>query len=712
MSPDLNDADLERELRRRAESARLRSDWARFELLPAVLSRMENGVDRVPSSRLAALAGIAAMAAVLVLLVVALPRFVPGPAASPSAVSGIDDPSPTSLAEPTSGPIASPPEPGVASKAVPCPYAGGDAETAEVAITDHVGLVLDCVTSTPGTDRPSKDPGSGASVSNPGRNTTQLEVFWREPALCDTVAELELMRVEAGYMLVVDSLPGDATRMCRLPSHSYHGVTLQLATPIAADDVQALLLHSGRNVSMADTSGNRFYLSIGSGKREYSAGDAIAVDAELGYSDGPDTLEANTQLGFGFEQLDGDLEMAPGWPDICMPQELRGDDPLRVPYGKSGGYSPEDPNAEFYRRYLDDPELRLPPGIWRIYALANLIVGHDCGGESLSLTASVIVRTTAVPADGPSPAPEPSSSPGPTSSPQTTARTIECPYATGEDRPLEVEIGDHSGLVIGCGAFVELSTPDEFVRATNVGSDQTMLEVRWEIPEVCSSMPVRIGLWGPLNYEPPLGLPPPFVLQIDHAADPESDQGCIDSVATQGVRLSLNSAVSAADIEAFRTSGGSGFDESRFEDHSLALSIADDALEFEAGEPIEVTASFVYTGPRTSVTLDSQDPNPAFGFHQLDGTVRQGPGSDLITQAIQLERNLPLVIPYRKSGFYVTNDADGPFSEEAYWADPELRLPPGVYRVYVSGGGDLDGNFWDRDSRVVYARASIIIHVR
>jgi hypothetical protein len=79
MSPDLNNADLERELRRRADSARLRNDWARLELLPAVRFRMEAGVKRVPSPRLAPVAGIAAMAAVLVLLVVALPRLVPGP---------------------------------------------------------------------------------------------------------------------------------------------------------------------------------------------------------------------------------------------------------------------------------------------------------------------------------------------------------------------------------------------------------------------------------------------------------------------------------------------------------------------------------------------------------------------------------------------------------------------------------------------------------
>lgn len=93
MSPDLNDTDLERELRRRAEGARLRTDWARFELLATVRSGLDSRIDRVPSPRLAPLGGIAAVAAVLVLLIVALPRFVPGPQSTA-------DPSPTAVAGP------------------------------------------------------------------------------------------------------------------------------------------------------------------------------------------------------------------------------------------------------------------------------------------------------------------------------------------------------------------------------------------------------------------------------------------------------------------------------------------------------------------------------------------------------------------------------------------------------------------------------------
>lgn len=289
---------------------------------------------------------------------------------------------------------------------------------------------------------------------------------------------------------------------------------------------------------------------------------------------------------------------------------------------------------------------------------------------------------------------------------------IECQYPSADGRSTEISIVDHSGLVIGCNAFVELSMPEAFAQASSVGPDETLLEVRWEIPQVCTSMPVQLGLWGPLTYDPPFGLPPPFVLQVDEQTQPGSGQGCRASVATQGVRLALRSAISAEDVEPFRTSGGRGFDVSRLGDHSLALTLTADTLEYEAGQPIDIAASLLYLGPKPNVRLDAGDPNPAFGFHQLDGPVRQMVASDLMSEAVELERDVPLVIPYRKNGAYITDRADGPFSEEAYRSDPQLRLPPGLYRVYVSGGGDLDGNFWDRDSRIVYARASIVIRVR
>jgi hypothetical protein len=74
---------------------------------------------------------------------------------------------------------------------------------------------------------------------------------------------------------------------------------------------------------------------------------------------------------------------------------------------------------------------------------------------------------------------------------------------------------------------------------------------------------------------------------------------------------------------------------------------------------------------------------------------------------------VPVTVPYRKSGLYIGPDFPDPAADEAYWADPELRLPPGIYRIYVSAGGVINGSCMGRDvDSIGLARASIVIEVR
>lgn len=123
MSPDLNDADLERELRRRANAANVDERWAAGTLLPAVRAAISADVpERKPAPRVAGLAGLATVLAVVVMVILVVPRVIPGPAVSPSAVSGLTDPSPSGPS-PTNVPIAGTPAPSPSSR-VDCPYAG------------------------------------------------------------------------------------------------------------------------------------------------------------------------------------------------------------------------------------------------------------------------------------------------------------------------------------------------------------------------------------------------------------------------------------------------------------------------------------------------------------------------------------------------------------------------------------------------------------
>jgi len=66
--------------------------------------------------------------------------------------------------------------------------------------------------------------------------------------------------------------------------------------------------------------------------------------------------------------------------------------PVEQRFGKSGGFSQEDPNADFIRTYLTDPVLRLPVGRWRI--VADLIASDgmcDAGAHVLSAPLEITV---------------------------------------------------------------------------------------------------------------------------------------------------------------------------------------------------------------------------------------------------------------------------------------------------------------------------------
>ena len=62
---------------------------------------------------------------------------------------------------------------------------------------------------------------------------------------------------------------------------------------------------------------------------------------------------------------------------------------------KSGGFSADDPNADFYRSFFADPLVHLPAGDWTLTAVASLVDGYGGSGESYTLRAAVLVHVTA-----------------------------------------------------------------------------------------------------------------------------------------------------------------------------------------------------------------------------------------------------------------------------------------------------------------------------
>lgn len=97
-------------------------------------------------------------------------------------------------------------------------------------------------------------------------------------------------------------------------------------------------------------------------------------------------------FAFEFAEITGARKVIPVWDAACAGHEVRAGAPLASRIVKSGGWSDEEPDADFYRAFFQGPEVRLPPGVWDITALATFSEGAGCGGRSVALRATVRVE--------------------------------------------------------------------------------------------------------------------------------------------------------------------------------------------------------------------------------------------------------------------------------------------------------------------------------
>ena len=137
-----------------------------------------------------------------------------------------------------------------------------------------------------------------------------------------------------------------------------------------------------------------FLLAMQVGSGVFNAGAPIDIAAQLTWTGAAPSAtiwgSGGGPVSFGLKQLDGDLELGPAMTADCRAHEFARGVPVQIPYRKSGGFSADDKNAEFYRAFFADPVLRLPAGQWRVTAGAN---GHlmpcDANAPSVDITVAV-----------------------------------------------------------------------------------------------------------------------------------------------------------------------------------------------------------------------------------------------------------------------------------------------------------------------------------
>ena len=153
----------------------------------------------------------------------------------------------------------------------------------------------------------------------------------------------------------------------------------------------------------ASDADGRYSLVFTLPKSTYADREEITGLATFTLEPGPDVVVGGSRdlLSFGFAEVGGSREMGPASDAMCARHELSASTPLTSRIVKSGGWSDDMPDADFYSGFFADPAVRLPAGDWDITAYADLVDGAGCAGAQHGLKATVRVHVAGAPSPNP-----------------------------------------------------------------------------------------------------------------------------------------------------------------------------------------------------------------------------------------------------------------------------------------------------------------------
>ena len=140
---------------------------------------------------------------------------------------------------------------------------------------------------------------------------------------------------------------------------------------------------------------------------------------------------------------------------------------------------------------------------------------------------------------------------------------------------------------------------------------------------------------------------------------------------------------------------------------ATSMRIASDVVD--AGAPIDVTTSLMWTGPKPAATIWGSGSGPvSFGLEEVDGDIVIGGIQTLDCAPHDYAHLVPVATPYSKSGGFTEEDPNADFYK-AYFADPVLRLPAGKWKVTASAGGYLAPCEMDAPTVGINLEATILV---
>ena len=139
-------------------------------------------------------------------------------------------------------------------------------------------------------------------------------------------------------------------------------------------------------------------LTLMTDRATYTASDAIRVAATLEMLRTEPTTIVGSGSGpvlFGIEQLDGPVDAGPIATADCAFHVWAPGQTAFVPFEKSVGYDMDDPTAPFWTAFMNEPDLVLPAGHYRIFAQVEYDI-DDCTAHSSELLAEDLVEVVAL----------------------------------------------------------------------------------------------------------------------------------------------------------------------------------------------------------------------------------------------------------------------------------------------------------------------------
>jgi hypothetical protein len=277
--------------------------------------------------------------------------------------------------------------------------------------------------------------------------------------------------------------------------------------------------------------------------------------------------------------------------------------------------------------------------------------------------------------------------------------TIECPYLE-IDPAVNVTLTDHTAVVLGCEATVaaERADDDGTIWVTNPDGNRLRLAVGWDRRGLCASSPADLELWRTAGA---------YLLTV-HLQDTGGPGPCTEG-GFQGVNLSLRSPIRADAIDAFVWQEGSDvIDLNSAGEYELGISAG--SATYSTEEAIDVEATLTYTGEAADSPSLWGNTLVYFRVEQVDGDLQLWPVLlDSCERFEPLQQDRPMRVPFWKGGFAVP-DSDDPDADflSSYYAQPELRLPVGTWRITAVGSFGVG----DCGTGSIDMSTSIIVRVR